>query len=257
CTNKVENDPKAIPIYPKSPLCQASDGSYGKMQYAAKAYPGIRELEVLKGHNATVTDNSIVASICPKDLDWNHRRDSGYGYNPAVQSLVDRLKTKLVSTCLPRTLEVEGGKVPCAVIEAVPPSAKEWQDCEAKGRDRVDDKLRNAVLAGMRADQLCDSPGRPACSDFGTCQLRQLTDDDPNQPLTQCQTKVGYESSSPVPGFCYVDPAEHVGAEELVQQCPNNRKRVLRIVGNGDDLRAPAPNSWTFVSCAGAPFMKK
>jgi hypothetical protein len=256
CTNS-EGNPDKPAIYPKSPLCQASDGSYGKMQYAAKAFPGIRELEVLKGHNTTVADNSIVASICPKDLDWNHRQDRGYGYNPAVQSLVDRLKTKLVSTCLPRPLDAEEGKVPCAVIEAIPPNAQEWANCKAKGRDEVDQTLRHAVLEGMRADKLCDAPNRPACDTFGTCQLKQLTDDlGPNQPLTKCQTTAGYETSSPVPGFCYVDPSNAVGAEELVQQCPENRKRVLRIVGNGDDLRAPAPNSWTFVACAGAPFMK-
>lgn len=242
--------------YPQSPLCQAPDGSYGSIQYAAKAYPGARELEVLKGHNGTVKDNSIVASICPKDLNFSNHLGRGYGYNPAVQALVDRLKTKLTSTCLPRQLVPEDGKLPCAVIEAIPPSATEWRNCTDKRRALLEPSMSTAVWNGMRADGLCDRPNLPACAEYTLCELQQLRDDmDPSQPLTKCQTEVGFETNSAVPGYCYIDPAQKIGNEALVRDCPSDRKRMLRIVGDADKLRAPAPGSWTFIACAGSPYV--
>ena len=47
----------------KNPLCQGS-GGYSTTQIRAKAYPGIRELQVLQGLN----DQAIVASICPANV---------------------------------------------------------------------------------------------------------------------------------------------------------------------------------------------
>lgn len=256
CTGQQDpNNPDSPRVYPKSPLCQASDGSYGRIQYAAKAYPGTRQLEVLKGHDASSRDNSIVASICPKDLDWNHRHARGYGYNPAVQALVDRLKTKLTATCLPRPLIPEDKELPCAVIEAIPPSSQAWHECEVKGREPVMPQLRDAVFRSMREDLLCDAPSRPQCAEFTLCKLVQLSDDmHESLPLTKCQSEIGFETNSAVPGFCYIDPEQEIGNPALVEQCPANRKRMLRIVGNGDELRAPAPGSWTFIACAGSPY---
>jgi hypothetical protein len=76
------------------------------------------------------------------------------------------------------------------------------------------------------------------------CQLRQLSDDmDPSMPLRKCQNESGFESNSPVPGFCYVDPDQGMGSEDLVSDCPENRHRMLRIVGDGNAQRAPAPGS--------------
>lgn len=238
--------------YGKSPLCQDRKGVYGTVQHAAKAYPGIRQLQVLKGHNATEKNNSIVASICPKELDWEQRRSRGYGYNPAVQALVDRLKTKLAATCLPRPLAPEDGKLPCAVVEAIPPSYSEWADCTEKGRLVVGDSLREAVRANLRTDELCDVAGTPTCSEFSFCQLKELTDDDPGKALKACRSQVGFENSSSIPGYCYVDPEHGIGEKSIVDACPVNRKRMLRIVGDGDMKRAPAPGSWTFIACTGA-----
>jgi hypothetical protein len=91
-------DPK-LPLDPTishSPLCQDAQGIYGATQYFAKAYPGLRELQVMRGfYAATGSDNAIVGSICPKDLNPANMTSSGYGYNPVVRSLVERLKQKL------------------------------------------------------------------------------------------------------------------------------------------------------------------
>lgn len=86
------------PTVSRSPLCQSpSDGQYGDRQYYAGAYPGLRELQVLRGfYEVTASNNAVVGSICPKDLSYERRDQAGYGYNPALDALVDRLGDKLV-----------------------------------------------------------------------------------------------------------------------------------------------------------------
>ena len=57
-----------------------SPGAYGKIQYKAKGYPGIRELEVLRG----IGEQGIVALICPADVNE--------GYRPAIEAVLDRIR---------------------------------------------------------------------------------------------------------------------------------------------------------------------
>ncbi|MGC4063391.1 MAG: hypothetical protein QM784_01805 [Polyangiaceae bacterium] len=133
-----------------SPLCQTETGTYSAEQRYAKAYPGIRELQALRSFHElnNKTNNAIVASICPKTLAKSAQGTSGYGYNPAVAALVDRLKEKLGGTCLPRPLTAdEKGNVPCAIVEAIPNDAanQEWCNCEAKQRKPVESELKDAV----------------------------------------------------------------------------------------------------------------
>lgn len=246
CSCSKDNTPPSTP----SPLCQnPDDGTYGTIQYAAKAYPGTRELEVLRGHNETAKDNAVVASICPKDLTYDHRDDPGYGYNPAVASLVDRLKVKLNNACLPRTLSMDGDQVNCKVIEVV--TVPEWTQCTAKGRDPVDDALASAVRRQLENDKMCGGKDQLACDRYSFCELRQLKDNmDPSLPKSRCENETGVETTSKVPGFCYIDETVPIGNPDLLASCPVSQKRMLRIVGNGQDLRAPAPG-WTFIACAG------
>jgi hypothetical protein len=74
------------------PLCQAADGSYGMVQLFGKAYPGIRELQVLK-RVEDLTGNAVVTSICPRNVNDDTRQD--YGYRPAMSALVELLKNRL------------------------------------------------------------------------------------------------------------------------------------------------------------------
>jgi hypothetical protein len=68
---------------PDSPLCE------GSIQERAKAYPGIRELEVLKGVGA----QAVVASICPSQT--ANPSVSDYAYRPAATALLERMKKSL------------------------------------------------------------------------------------------------------------------------------------------------------------------
>jgi hypothetical protein len=70
-------------------ICQANDGTYGSTQYRGKSYPGVRELEVLRG----LGSNAIAASICARNLKDETRDD--FGYRPVLRQILDRLRVGL------------------------------------------------------------------------------------------------------------------------------------------------------------------
>jgi hypothetical protein len=53
------------------------------VQYKYKAYPALRQLEVLKG----LGDNAVVASVCTRNVTRPNLPD--YGYRPVVGALVE------------------------------------------------------------------------------------------------------------------------------------------------------------------------
>jgi hypothetical protein len=73
----------------RKPICQDDSGNYGTTQFFAKAFPGLRQLAVLRG----IGDNAIAASICARNMTEPSRQD--YGYRPALAALVDRLRDGL------------------------------------------------------------------------------------------------------------------------------------------------------------------
>lgn len=67
-----------------SPLCQnPATSQYSKLQHYAKAFPGTRHLQVLKG----IGNQAVVASICPRVTSGDPSTAS-YGYNPVVDVLL-------------------------------------------------------------------------------------------------------------------------------------------------------------------------
>ena len=76
------------------PLCERVPGVSppGTTQYWAKAYPGLRELQVLKDFGER-TENSIVASICA--LEVTDAASPNYGYRPAMDAIVTRMRDRL------------------------------------------------------------------------------------------------------------------------------------------------------------------
>lgn len=228
------------------PLCQPPGGGAPTItQNYAKAYPGLRHLQVLKEFG----DNSVVASICPKFLD---KANTDYGYNPAVKAIIDRLKEALKGKCLPRPLipadvdteAVKAGQVPCAVIEAVLPQNGGACGCDAaRNRKDIADKpeLREAILNKLRQGQSCGNKGGTPCEDYCTCELLQMED----QNLETCQNSI---SPPTVSGYCYVDPFGDppIGNAELVKDCTADSKRLLRFVD------APATGAIALVACLGA-----
>ncbi len=71
------------------PLCQApGTTTFGTIQYQAKAYPGLRHLEVMR----RIGDLAVPASICPRDID---PASPEFGYAPVVEAIIRRLRTTL------------------------------------------------------------------------------------------------------------------------------------------------------------------
>jgi len=69
------------------PLCHdPASPTIGIVQYYAKAYPGLRQLEVLR----ELGDQAVVASICPK-LVAGDADNPSFGYSPAVHAILHKL----------------------------------------------------------------------------------------------------------------------------------------------------------------------
>jgi hypothetical protein len=72
-----------------NPLCVENDDGNPTLQVRAKAYPGLRQLAVLRG----LGDRAVVGSICATQITDPTTPD--YAYRPVVASLLDRMKLRL------------------------------------------------------------------------------------------------------------------------------------------------------------------
>jgi hypothetical protein len=233
------------------PLCQPpGTANTGTTQYFAKAYPGLRQLQVLKDYGP----NSIVASICPKHMGGDIE-DPSYGYYPALDAFYDRLKDTTHSRCFPRPLSVDPatGLVNCAAVEATSESA--GCDCAARpGRtseplsesssDPRTQKLVGAFRDGLKNNLgVCDKPGKPDCSSFCLCEIQQLGKDAQGLCSVASASSVCQPSSqeTPAAGFCYVD-----GTSPAVRDCAESEKQKILFVGPG----TPWKGATTFMACA-------
>ncbi len=79
------SDPKT-----DNPLCQDPDNNkFGQIQYRAKAYPGIRHLQVAKA----IGNQGVIGSICPAQLYNEGALD--FGYRPTVRTLISSVASVL------------------------------------------------------------------------------------------------------------------------------------------------------------------
>jgi hypothetical protein len=215
-----------------NPLCN------GSTQTHAKAYPGIRELQVLRDYGT----NSIVASICPKNTTDDTAAD--FGYRPAVAAIVERLKEQLKDKCLPRTLEVKdkgnGPQANCLIVEADP---KGGMTCDpGKARGDVQGEIADKVYERLQRTNNCTDVNGD-CRQFHLCEISPIA---PNSGDYQSCLDSDNPSGD---GWCYIDPAQGLGSDDQVAKCPETEKRKIRFAGYG----APGKGTVTFFACAGAP----
>ena len=229
-------DCNAAGVNGKSPLC--FDGTqYTNQQLHAKAYPGLRQLELLRDFG----DNSIVASICPKEA--ADTQSPSFGYSPAVDAIVDRFKEVIGGTCITRPIQVtkndDGSTTTqCAIVEAIATQGKACACAGDENRRAPGSKLIDPVLRELRKNRLCGSEGQASCTqqDFCLCEIGEAA------PKTSCEND---ESAEGI-GWCYVDPSQGVGSDAVIPPTCNPR-RQLRFVGPG----TPASNSIVFIACQG------
>jgi hypothetical protein len=99
---------------------QLCDTQTPTLQVNGKAYPSIREMVIahaMAQQNAQNGGQGIVSSLCPIHVTEQTPGDPLYGYRPAVNAIVDRLKTALSTQCVPQKLAPRTcGDVPCVVL---------------------------------------------------------------------------------------------------------------------------------------------
>jgi hypothetical protein len=214
----------------KNPLCQnKTSNTFSKTQVRAKAYPGTRILQVLKGLDP---NQAIVASICPKQVLDSGAKD--YGYTPAIQALLSRLRTALRGRCLPRALEVDPktGTVPCVVIESLQTSGT----CECKGHPGRVEADPELITEAMREVGNC------------FCELEQIED---LQAQDACKTNVE-PGAAAGNGWCYIDPAHGKDGKPdprqcgLVAKCPDTDRRLIKFANAASEPRTGAT---AFIMC--------
>jgi hypothetical protein len=214
----------------QNPLCQdPASGTYSNTQRRAKAYPGIRILQVLHGIDAS---QAIVASICPANV--TNKMSDDYGYSPAIRALVGRLRNALRGRCLPRTLEVDRmtGNVPCVVVEVFNSAAC---NCDAEpGRELAG---KDVITNAMREVGNC------------FCEIKQLTD----AAQRVCKTNLNPPANTGN-GWCYVDPSQGPDPDNpfdqaqcpVVRGCPVTDKRLIKFINTNSEPRAGAT---AFIMC--------
>lgn len=239
CTQK--NDPSCdcslwgseTPEDSMNPICQADDGTYSTTQYQARAFPGLRELEVLRG----LGEQGIVGSVCPAYLGDDAARPD-FGYRPAIAAIIDRLKIVLGGQCLPRSLTPDDqGQVACIVVEA-----RAADGCACEGTRRHVPAEHAGAVDEIVATGLAAENGWNCY-----CELPQLQ----GEALAVCQNELDKSpmmGGEPVDGWCYVDATTTppIGNPELVATCSDNDKRQVRMVGEANVL----PGATMFVTCS-------
>jgi hypothetical protein len=213
-------------------LCQPPAGGPAAIsQYYGKAYPGLRELGVLKG----IGGHGIVASTCPKSADL---ASETYGYRPAMDALAGRIAKQIGRSCLNRDAKADAdGRTACSVVTA---SVAASCNCPAaQGLSKPPDDAVAPVLKQLEAVGYC-GPGM-SCNAICLCQLTQHSGAD----LQACQSA---DQSPQAPGFCYLDavPGEvHAGSSELARDCVGAAPRRIRFTGG-----APGAGSLALLYCA-------
>ncbi len=260
-------DCKTVEGVSDRPLCNDTTQEY------AKAYPGTRFLEVLRDYGT----NSIVASICPKHPSCDDPNNINCGYNPAVAAIIDRLKSVLKGTCLPRELATDSnGLVLCQVVEVSrEPNPAPCGD-GLPGRSAVEQEVRDAILAKMQDLEMCGGETTP-CSLFSLCQLTPAAEN-VNEPAYQECLRESEANIQSATGYCYIDGmtdfnqdgvvnctsecyssgaegCDCLGNPEFVVGCEASQRRLLRFVSPANaEQPLPWPNSTVFVACQGVAF---
>lgn len=226
-------------------VCQPPGGGVGgSTQYYAKAYPGLRELDVLRQHG----DNAVVASICPKVLSGGEE-ELGFGYRPALSGLVKRIHcTTLNGRFETDPASQDFGSIDCRLVSVQQRSGSVCA-CDGSARVTLSDADRKTLQAELVTRGTCGGTTGVDCNSLCACEIPQAK----STALRACQnddsfTPIDPGSGARVDGWCYVSPDDGFGAAALVNQCPAARRQNLRLLGSANT----APSEHLFAIC-GAP----
>ena len=188
-----------------------ANGNYTQIQVNGKAH--IHPPQEMQIAHAMATQTSgvqgIVSSLCPiHPSQVGGPTDPLYGYRPAVNAIVDRLKAALNIQCLPQRLTVDPmtGTVPCLILVTLPTPGAESTCSGLPGLQPAPFDVLSRFQAGPHAGWVQGggaASGQPDPSSFPTCVMNELTTTtDHGADFTN-----GTCAVSPNPGWCYVTGA--------------------------------------------------
>jgi hypothetical protein len=193
-----------------TPLCQKNGATYTTTQIKGKAYPTINELLVAHAMSA----QGIVSSLCPiHPQPVGGAQDPVYGYRPAVNAIVNRLKNALSVQCLPQQLTIDpmSHAVPCLVLVTLPQQGNQDICGQTPGLGATPSDVLARFQAPAHAawvQQGGASSGLPDPSSFPTCTINELTDLTDNA----MDYSNGNCAMSANQGWCYVEGAAAGGS---------------------------------------------
>ncbi len=167
------------------PLCGQNN-----TQIKAKAYPTVRELQVVRA----LGDQGIVSSLCPIQLD--KPTEPTYGYRPAVASIIDRLKNALTTQCLPQKLREPNAPadlVPCLVLAQLSDPS---DSCSKYGLQEPKPEIKKTFLEQQRAETGNAGDGGLDLSALPVCEVPQASPAVPRGDT--CKDNLE-------PNWCYVE----------------------------------------------------
>jgi hypothetical protein len=194
------------------PLCSTSNRT---QQIKGKAYPTIRELRVAKG----LGSQAVVASLCAKDV-TSAQTSPTFGYNPAMQAIVNRLKNALSGQCLPEKLSPDpnnNNQVPCLILVEYTGQTDQANGCTDAGMCNP----ANPTTCGCAAsDQTCIDTYKGILTRFDDSFQASLGDAASQPSPVVCVFKqlvnpTDYTGNTcegtANPGWCYVEGSGNTG----------------------------------------------
>jgi hypothetical protein len=200
---------------PAGPLTAAAPAGINDYttQYFAKTYPTIRELTLAN----MMGNQGVISSLCPIHTVATSATDPLYGYRPAVNAIVNRLKNALASQCLPQPLAIttnsDGGEtVPCLILATLAPgngmtAADEATACSQPGLGIPEPQVLQAFQASQHAAFMAGTTTGQDLSLLATCTVFQ------NPPNSACATN----KASPL-GWCYIDQPSMLSGSSCQQE---------------------------------------
>jgi hypothetical protein len=192
------------------PLCTKAGGAYTATQTYGKAYPSVREMVIAHAMaDQAAGVQGIASSLCPIHTTASGAADPVFGYRPAVNAIINRLKNALSVQCLPQKLKLDPttSDVPCLILVTLSKPGGEDQCAGIKGLSAPPPDVLSRFQQAQHADWVSSCGGKSSCvlqdpSMLPTCQLTELT---PTANAADFQN--GDCSASMDPGWCYVEGA--------------------------------------------------
>jgi hypothetical protein len=205
-------------------ICEYPTPDAHGVQTHGKAYPGLRQLEVLKG----LEEHGVVASVCPKNTVavGDPASDPDYGYNPAVAAMIHRFKDYLAPRCLFRPVPIdESGQVPCSLVEFELDRGAACSCDPSRARFGLEptSPLAGIVRAKLEEFGWCGPNTPVSCDDLCACEVAQLF----GAELLTCRNVA--DDPGNLYGFCYID--ETNANPELLSECQPGERRKIRFLG--------------------------